>query len=234
MKEQPTTRVVIGMDPHKRSVTIEVMRPDESVAAGGRFGTDRAGYAPCSGWRRRGRSGCGRSRAATGSGVMSRCGCSRTGSKVIDVPPRLSARVRMFATGLVRKTDATDAHSIAMVGVRMAGLRPVVNDEQVPGQQPLRVLDGHRPDRRLVRGPRVPPAVAGWGPSDQPGAAHHGDRAAAQPDRRASLLQPHQGPGEDLERGNTAAQTQAVRHRVPDDARRRGTTDDDAPGRATG
>ena len=38
-------RVVIGMDPHKRSVTIEVMNPDEMVLGGGRFGTDRAGYA---------------------------------------------------------------------------------------------------------------------------------------------------------------------------------------------
>ena len=44
MKEQPVSRVVIGMDPHKRSVTIEVMRPDESVAAGRRFDTGRAGY----------------------------------------------------------------------------------------------------------------------------------------------------------------------------------------------
>ena len=37
----------------------------------------------------------------------------------------------MFATGQGRKTDATDAHSIALVGTRMAGLRPVVNDEQL-------------------------------------------------------------------------------------------------------
>ena len=37
-------RVVIGMDPHKRSVTIEVMAADETVHGGGRFGTDRAGY----------------------------------------------------------------------------------------------------------------------------------------------------------------------------------------------
>jgi transposase len=42
---QPTSRIVIGMDPHKRSVTIEMMRPDESVAAGGRFDTDQSGYA---------------------------------------------------------------------------------------------------------------------------------------------------------------------------------------------
>ena len=44
-------------------------------------------------------------------------------------PPKLSARARMFATGQGRKTDATDAHSVALVGTRMAGLRPVVNDE---------------------------------------------------------------------------------------------------------
>ena len=37
-------RVVIGMDPHKRSVTIEVMAADETVHGGGRFGTDRDGY----------------------------------------------------------------------------------------------------------------------------------------------------------------------------------------------
>ena len=37
-------RVVIGMDPHKRSATIEVMTADETVAGSGRFGTDRDGY----------------------------------------------------------------------------------------------------------------------------------------------------------------------------------------------
>ena len=38
-------RVVIGMDPHKRSATIEVMSADETIRGGGRFGTDRDGYA---------------------------------------------------------------------------------------------------------------------------------------------------------------------------------------------
>ena len=36
-------RVVIGMDPHKRSATIEVMTADEAIHGGGRFGTDRDG-----------------------------------------------------------------------------------------------------------------------------------------------------------------------------------------------
>jgi transposase len=53
------------------------------------------------------------------------------GESVVDVPPKLSARARVFATGQGRKTDATDAHSVALVGTRMSGLRPVVDDQQL-------------------------------------------------------------------------------------------------------
>ena len=37
-------RVVIGMDPHKRSVTVEVMAANETVLGGGRYATGRDGY----------------------------------------------------------------------------------------------------------------------------------------------------------------------------------------------
>ena len=37
----------------------------------------------------------------------------------------------MFATGQGRKTDATDAHSVALAATRMQGLRPVVDDAQL-------------------------------------------------------------------------------------------------------
>jgi hypothetical protein len=37
-------RVMIGMDPHKRSATIEVIDERERVLDGGRFGTDQSGY----------------------------------------------------------------------------------------------------------------------------------------------------------------------------------------------
>ena len=39
------SRVIIGMDPHKRSATIEVMAGDEAILGGGRYATDAAGYA---------------------------------------------------------------------------------------------------------------------------------------------------------------------------------------------
>ena len=42
-QESERGRVVIGMDAHKRSVTIELMDPEETVHGGGRPGTDVVG-----------------------------------------------------------------------------------------------------------------------------------------------------------------------------------------------
>ena len=135
------SRVVIGMDPHKRSVTIEVMTADETVLGGGRYATDEAGFAamrryvsrfPDRIWAIEGCSGIGHHVAVR---------LLAAGEVVVDVPPKLSARTRVFATGQGRKTDATDAHSVALVGTRMTGLRPVVNDEQLAV---LRVLVDRR------------------------------------------------------------------------------------------
>jgi hypothetical protein len=116
------------MDPHKRSATIEVMAGDETVLDRGRFATDVEGYRamlpvakrfPQRTWAIEGCQGIGRHLALR---------LLADDETVLDVPPKLSARARVFATGQGRKTDATDAHSVALVGTRMAGLRPVVND----------------------------------------------------------------------------------------------------------
>jgi transposase len=126
-----TSAVVIGMDPHKRLATIEVMAGDETVVDGGRFATDVEGYRamfhlakrfPERTWAVEGCNGIGRHLAMR---------LLADGETVVDVPPKLSARARVFATGQGRKTDATDAHSVALVGTRMTGLRPVVNDEEL-------------------------------------------------------------------------------------------------------
>jgi len=119
------------MDPHKRSATIEVMTADETILGGGRFATDRDGYAemrryaaqwPDRVWAIEGCAGIGKHIAVR---------LLADGEDVVDVPPKLSARTRVFSTGQGRKTDETDAHSVALVGTRMSGLRPVVNDEQL-------------------------------------------------------------------------------------------------------
>src|SRR3954466_2720225 len=118
------------MDPHKRSATIEVMTGEEAVQGAGRFGTDRDGYAAM---LRYGRQWPERVWAIEGCAGIGKHLAHRllaSGEQVVDVPPKLSARMRVFATGQGRKTDATDAHSVALVGTRMSGLRPAVNDEQ--------------------------------------------------------------------------------------------------------
>jgi transposase len=129
------------MDPHKRSATIEVMAGDESVAGGGRYGTDAAGYRamlaavktwPERIWAVEGCQGIGRHLASR---------LLADGEHVVDVPPKLSARIRVFATGQGRKTDATDAHSVALAATRMSRLRPVADDAQLAV---LRILADRR------------------------------------------------------------------------------------------
>jgi transposase len=122
-------RVVIGMDPHKRSATIEVLDEREKVLSTGRFGTDREGYRnmlaagrrwPQRVWAVEGCQGVGRHLAQR---------LVADNEPVLDVPAKLSARARVFSTGQGRKTDATDAHSIAVVALRTPGLRVVKVDD---------------------------------------------------------------------------------------------------------
>jgi hypothetical protein len=136
------------MDPHKRSVTIEVMAADETILGGGRFDTDARAIDPCS--LRQAVAGAdlgdrgmpGHRQARRDATDRRRGGRRRRWTEDVR---KMSARARMFATGQGRKTDATDAHSdahsVALVGTGMSGLRPVINDEQLAV---LRVLVDRR------------------------------------------------------------------------------------------
>ncbi|GAA4264303.1 IS110 family RNA-guided transposase [Dactylosporangium darangshiense] len=122
-------RVVIGMDPHKRSATIEAIDEREKILTQGRFGTDTDGYQPM---LTAGRVFPARIWAIEGCYGIGRHIAQRLvadGESVLDVPPKLSARVRVFDTGQGRKTDPVDAHSVAVAGLRSRGLRPVSLDD---------------------------------------------------------------------------------------------------------
>jgi transposase len=124
--------VIIGMDPHKRSATIEIV--DEVSGRrrlGGRFGTDKAGYAEM---LIAGREFADRVWAVEGCGGIGKHIAHRLvhdGETVLDVPGKLSAQVRVFATGNGRKTDPVDAHSVAMVALRTSGLVRVEVDDDL-------------------------------------------------------------------------------------------------------
>ncbi|GAA0742551.1 IS110 family transposase [Dactylosporangium roseum] len=123
------SRVVIGMDPHKRSATIEVIDQREQVLAKGRYGTDTGGYTRM---REAGRRFVDRTWAVDGCAGIGRHVAQRLvadGETVVDVPAKLSARVRVFDTGQGRKTDPVDAHSVAVAGLRSPGLRQIQADD---------------------------------------------------------------------------------------------------------
>jgi transposase len=120
--------VIIGMDPHKRSATIEVLDDRAKVLAAGRYGTDKAGYAEM---LKAGRKFAGRVWAVEGCNGVGRHIAHRlvaSGETVLDVPARLSAQVRVFATGNGRKTDPVDAHSVALAALRSPNLVQVEVD----------------------------------------------------------------------------------------------------------
>ena len=123
------SRVMIGMDPHKRSATIEAIDEREKVLTRGRFGTDSDGYRQM---LAAGRAFSDRVWAVEGCNGVGRHIAQRLvadGETVLDVPAKLSARVRVFDTGQGRKTDPVDAHSVAVAGLRSRGLRTVTPDD---------------------------------------------------------------------------------------------------------
>jgi len=143
------SRVIVGVDPHKKSVTIEVVDEHEKVLGRGRYGTDSAGYRtmvkyvrdqwPQHRWAVEGAQGVGRPLAQR---------LLAQGEDVVDVPAKLAARVRVFDTGNARKTDATDAHAVAMVALRTAGLRQFAFDEELLA---LRLLADRRDELAKLR-----------------------------------------------------------------------------------
>ncbi|WP_405136665.1 IS110 family transposase [Nocardia sp. NBC_01388] len=140
--------VIIGMDPHKRSATIEVIDAAAKILAIGRYDTDAAGFAemltaverfPDRVWAIEGCNGIGRHLAHR---------LVHDGEVVIDVPAKLSAQVRVFATGNGRKTDPVDAHSVALAALRAPNLRRVQADSEL---EALRMLVDRREELGRAR-----------------------------------------------------------------------------------
>ena len=152
-------KVFIGVDPHKLSATIEVVDEPRDGAGDGpvRHGQGRATprcESTCASWPERvwaveGSNGAGRPLAQR---------LLADGEHVVDVPAKLSARARLLDTGHNRKTDAHDAHAVAVVAVRTTGLRVLSYDAAARG-----AADAGRPARRAEQGPgagRQPAAAA--------------------------------------------------------------------------
>ena len=136
--------VIIGMDPHKRSATIEVIDQRGRRLTAGRFGTDKAGYADLLAAGRRHPERVWAVEGCNGIGKHIAHRLVHDGEVVVYVPPKLSAQVRVFATGNGRKTDPVDARSVALAALNAPadpGLRRVAVDDEL-------VVTGLLVDRR--------------------------------------------------------------------------------------
>lgn len=134
-------QVIIGVDPHKLSATIEVVDSSGRLLGSGRYATDRDGYVAMRRYVRQWPDRLWAVEGANGAGRPLAQRLLEAGEMVVDVPAKLAARVRLFDTGHNRKTDALDAHSIAMVAVNTAGLRVLAPDAEL---EALRMLTDRR------------------------------------------------------------------------------------------
>ena len=160
------SRVTIGVDPHKKSVTIEAVDKHAEVLATGRFGTDTTGYRlmlryvrgqwPHRRWAVEGAGGAGRPLAQR---------LLAEGETVVDVPAKLAARVRVFDTGNARKTDAVDAHAVAMVAVRSRGLHQLGHDEELVALRLLTDRGDELSQRRVQTAGKHRTGCSGCSPS---------------------------------------------------------------------
>ena len=130
--------LIIGMDPHKRSATIEIVDERAEVLVTCRFGTDKAGYAQMLAMGRKFADRIWAVEGCNGIGEHIAHRIVHDGEIVLDVPAKLSAQVRVFASGVVLD-EAERAQLIRWANA--CGWRPAA---AVPGRA-ARPRTGHEP-----------------------------------------------------------------------------------------
>jgi transposase len=121
--------VMIGVDPHKASHTAVVISAAEEPLGELRVRAC-AGQAErlvewAAAWPQRTWAVEG----AGGLGHLLDWQLLSAGERVLDVPPKLGARVRLLAAGDVNKNDPNDARSVAVAALRSPGVREVRPDD---------------------------------------------------------------------------------------------------------
>jgi transposase len=137
-------KVLIGVDPHKASVAVAaVNEAGGELIERARFPQNRAGLRSLERWAKRFPE---RRWAVENAGGLGRHLVGRlaaAGESVVDVPPKLSARVRVLSTGNARKNDGLDALATALAASRNERLAAV--DPEI-GSEVLRLLSERRED----------------------------------------------------------------------------------------
>lgn len=135
--------VLIGVDPHKATNAVAALDPDGALLEHACFSTDRAGLRALERWGRRFPR---RRWAVEGSAGLGRPVAQRLvarGEVVVDVPAKLSARIRLLSTGNERKSDKVDATFTALAAHHGERLTEVSEEDHI---SVLRMLSDRRAD----------------------------------------------------------------------------------------
>ena len=120
---------MIGIDPHKGSHTATAVDASEAVVGEIRVEADRHQRARLLAWAAAFVPRTWAIEGATGMGAMLAQQLVGAGERVLDVPPKLSSRVRLLDNGRIDKTDPNDARSAAIVALRNATLNVVTGED---------------------------------------------------------------------------------------------------------
>jgi transposase len=122
---------VIGVDPHKGSHTAAALDHDEQMVGEVRVRADRSQHYRLLAWAEGFSPRTWAVEGATGTGALLAQQLVAAGEIVLDVPPTLSARVRLLDSGSTDKADPHDARAAAVVAMRHPRLRSVAAEDHV-------------------------------------------------------------------------------------------------------
>ena len=121
--------VMIGVDPHKASHTAVVISAAEEPLGELRVRACVAQTERLLAWAAAWPQRTWAVEGAGGAGHLLAQQLVSAGERVLDVQPKLGARVRLLAAGDVNKNDPDDARSVAVAALRSAGVREVRADD---------------------------------------------------------------------------------------------------------
>jgi transposase len=121
--------VMIGVDPHKASHTAVAISAAEEPLGELRVRACAVQAERLLAWAAAWPQRTWAVEGAGGLGHLLAQQLLSAGERVLDVPPKLGARVRLLAAGDVNKNDPNDARSVAVAALRSAGVREVRTDD---------------------------------------------------------------------------------------------------------
>jgi transposase len=128
-KGQVVAVVMIGVDPHKGSHTAVALGADEAPLGQVRVRASAAQAERLLTWAAAWPERTWAVEGAGGLGHLLAQELVAAGELVLDVQPKLAARVRLLAAGAVNKNDPNDARSVAIAALRSPSCLPVRPDD---------------------------------------------------------------------------------------------------------